>query len=104
MTFPLQSVPLQSIATACAALLAVLALIWVASRAARLGGIAARRNPTGLLKVQETVALDPRRRLHLLGCDGRRVLLLTGGGQDIVVGWLPERAASEPAQPERTGP
>ena len=25
---------------------------------------------------------------HLIKCDGRRVLLLTGGAHDVVVGWL----------------
>jgi flagellar protein FliO/FliZ len=38
--------------------------------------------------VQDVLALDARRRLHLIRCDKRRVLLLTGGAEDIVVGWL----------------
>jgi flagellar protein FliO/FliZ len=42
------------------------------------------------LAVEEAVALDARRRLVLARCDGRRLLLVTGGGQDVVVGWLPE--------------
>lgn len=41
------------------------------------------------MRVQETVVLDPKRRLHLIECDGRRVVLMTGGTQDVVVGWLP---------------
>ena len=41
-----------------------------------------------MLPVQDVLALDPRRRLHLVRCDERRVLLLTGGAQDVVVGWL----------------
>lgn len=28
------------------------------------------------------------RRLVLVRCDGREALLLTGGAQDVVVGWL----------------
>lgn len=51
------------------------------------------RKPSGTaraLKVAETVALDPKRRIHLLDCQGKRVLLLTGGTQDLVVGWLPD--------------
>jgi flagellar protein FliO/FliZ len=82
-----------SVLSAIAALVAVLALIWLAGRAARFGGLA-RRPATGRsLVVQDVIALDVRRRLHLVQCDGRRVLLLTGGGQDVVVGWLdrPER-------------
>ena len=41
-----------------------------------------------LLAVQDMLALDPRRRLYLVKCDQRRVLLLVGGAQDVVVGWL----------------
>lgn len=51
------------------------------------------RKPHGTsrcLRVTETLALDPKRRVHLLECQGRRVLLLTGSTQDLVVGWLPD--------------
>jgi flagellar protein FliO/FliZ len=77
-----------SILTAIAALVAVLALIWVAGRVARFGGMARRPASGGVLAVQDVLALDARRRLHLISCDKRRVLLLTGGAQDVVVGWL----------------
>ncbi|HYZ22413.1 MAG TPA: flagellar biosynthetic protein FliO [Rhodopila sp.] len=43
-----------------------------------------------VLRLEETVALDPRRRLHLVTCGGRRLIVLTGGPQDISIGWLPE--------------
>ena len=76
-----------------AALLAVLALIWLAGRMARFGGMARRPASGGLLVVQDVLVLDARRRLHLVRCDERRVLLLTGGAQDVVVGWL------EPEEP-----
>lgn len=82
---------IPSIATAVVALLAVLALIWIASRAARVGGIGSRRTTGRLLQLEEAIALDQRRRLHLVSCAGRRVLLLTGGGHDLVVGWLSDR-------------
>lgn len=39
------------------------------------------------LFLKETIALDPRRRLHVVQCGQRQVVLLTGGGQDLVVGW-----------------
>jgi flagellar protein FliO/FliZ len=42
------------------------------------------------LTVRETIALDPRRRLHLVQCADRQVILLTGGAQDLVVGWVPD--------------
>jgi flagellar protein FliO/FliZ len=77
-----------SIVTAIAALAAVLALIWLAGRLARVGGIAQRPATGRLLAVEDVLALDARRRLHLVNCGQRRVLLLTGGAQDIVVGWI----------------
>jgi flagellar protein FliO/FliZ len=77
-----------SILTAIAALFAVLALIWLAGRAARFSGMAQRPASGRLLEVQDVIALDARRRLHVVKCEGRRVLLLTGGAQDVVVGWL----------------
>jgi flagellar protein FliO/FliZ len=79
---------LASILTAIAALIAVLALIWLAGRMARSTGIARRAAPGGSLAVLDVLALDARRRLHLIKCDDRRVVLLTGGGHDLVVGWI----------------
>jgi len=66
----------------------VLGLIWLAGRVARFGGMARRPAGGGALAVQDVLALDTRRRLHLIKCNERHVLLLTGGAQDIVVGWL----------------
>ncbi len=82
-----------TILSAAAALLAVLALIWLIGRIARFSGMARRPASGGLLVVQDVLVLDSRRRLYLVGCDKRRVLLLTGGAQDVVVGWL------EPGEP-----
>ena len=75
-----------------AALTVVLGLIYVASRAAKFSGLATRlpRDAAGQLAVRDVLILDPRRRLHLIRCEGRTALLMTGGPQDIVVGWLPE--------------
>jgi flagellar protein FliO/FliZ len=77
-----------SILTAVGALVAVLALIWLAGRMARFGGMAQRPAGGRMLTVQDVIALDTRRRLYLIKCQDRRVLLLIGGAQDIVVGWL----------------
>ena len=76
-------------------LAAVLGLIWGAQFLAR--GRFATLLPKGdaRLAAVQSLALDSRRRLHLVACDGRQVLLLTGGAQDVVVGWLP--AADETA-------
>ncbi len=84
--------------TAAAALAAVLALIWAAGRVARIVGPArAWRRAAGgrTLAIEETLALDQRRRLLLVRCERGRFLLLTGG-TDLVVGWLPETAGHEP--------
>jgi flagellar protein FliO/FliZ len=80
-------IPTASILTVTATLVAVLGLIWLVGRAARFGGLARRPASGGLLSVQDVIALDSRRRLYLIQCQDRRVLLLTGGGQDVVVGW-----------------
>jgi flagellar protein FliO/FliZ len=85
------TIPLATLLTAAAALAVVLAVLALVLRGARAAGVgrSGRR-----LAVEEALALDGRRRLVLLRCDGRHLLLLTGGGADVVVGWLPaeERA------------
>ncbi len=80
--------PFVTTLTALAALAVVLGLVWLASRAARWGGLAPRQTGARRLVVQDAIALDARRRLTLVRCDDRSVLLLTGGTQDVVVGWL----------------
>lgn len=42
----------------------------------------------GVLVIEQVLALDTRRRLVLVRCGGRRLLLLTGGAQDVSLGWL----------------
>jgi flagellar protein FliO/FliZ len=69
------------------ALAAVLALIWTLARGARAFGLAPAVGKR--LQTAEMLPLDGKRRLVLVRCDGREVLLLVGGPQDTVVGWLP---------------
>lgn len=71
---------------AAGALAAVLVLLALAARGWRWGGLADR--PGRRLVIQEMLALDSRRRVVVLRCDGRELLLLTGGGQDVLLGWL----------------
>ena len=79
---------LQTILTAGAALAAVLGAIVLAGRGARFMRLA--RPETGRrLAVREALTLDRTRRLLLVSCDGRDLLLLTGGSTDQVVAWLP---------------
>lgn len=75
---------------AAAALCAVVALILLASRGARMLGVAGRIRAGQRMAVTETIPLDARRRLHLVAVDGRTVMLLTGPDSSAVVGWLPE--------------
>ncbi len=72
--------------TAGLALTGVLAALVLVLRGLRAMGAA--RGSGRRLAVEEAVALDARRRLVLVRCDGRALLVLTGGAQDIVVGWL----------------
>lgn len=77
--------------TAATALAGILVALVLVLRGVRAAGLA-RGNRR--LSVEEAVALDARRRVVLLRCDGRNLLLLTGGAQDIVLGW-PEAPAED---------
>ncbi len=79
--------PLQTL-TAVGALGLVLGLVWLFARVVRAAGLARQPGARRLL-LREALALDRTRRLHLVACDGRDLLVLTGGGADVVVGWLP---------------
>jgi flagellar protein FliO/FliZ len=82
---------LSAILTAIAALAAVIAIILLVARFLRAHPIP--RNGAGVLTKRDVLSLDQGRRLHLISCAGRDVLLLTGGPQDLVVGWLPATEA-----------
>jgi flagellar protein FliO/FliZ len=90
---------LSSLLTAVAALVAVLALVWAGARAARFSGLAPRRSGARMLAVRDAIALDGRRRLLVVRCGARDVVLLTGGGQDVVVGWMPQQPPAGGGQP-----
>ena len=77
-----------SVLTAIAALSVVLALICLAGRLARFGGLTQRPNASRLLAVLDVLPLDTRRRLYLVKCERRTFLLLVGGSRDTVIGWL----------------
>ena len=90
------------------ALAVVLVLIWGLAAAARRFGLApaARVTATGGLglAVAASVALDPRRRAVLLRCGARHVLVLTGGPQDLLLGWVAEgNAPAIPTAAEKQG-
>jgi flagellar protein FliO/FliZ len=70
------------------ALIGVIVLIASAAKLFQLRGWQARTRPGRTLILQESIALDPRRRIHLVQCKQRQVLLLTGGATDLVIGWV----------------
>jgi flagellar protein FliO/FliZ len=81
----------QTTLLAALSLVGVLALIGLTAKllAHRVG--TARPRTGRALVLKETIAIDPRRRLHLVACGDRQVIVLTGGTHDLVVGWLPEK-------------
>lgn len=77
-----------SLITALIALAAVIGLVVLAGRLARATGLA--KSKVGQrLALRETIQIDRARSLRIVSCDGREVLLLVGGGSDVVLGWLP---------------
>lgn len=85
----------STIAVAIGALAIVLALLAIAQHLAARFKLPQRlTGATGTartLVVEQTLALDPRRRLLLIRCDDRRLLLLTGGPEDLLIGWVEPR-------------
>ena len=91
---------LHEILTIGSALVAVVAMILLVRVATRLLGPMTRGGAgQDKLALQATLALDPRRRLSLIRCEGHQLLLLTGGGADILLGWLPGTASPRADDP-----
>jgi flagellar biogenesis protein FliO len=79
---------LAALLTSAVALAGIVGLILLLGRALRHTTIGRPARQGRLLVVKDTLALDARRRLHLIQHGERSVLLLTGGETDIVVGWV----------------
>ena len=88
------NIPFNSMLTGVAALAIVLGLILFAAQAAKKTGLV-RQATAGRLTVRDTLVLDRVRRLHIVRCDGRELLILTGGTAEHFAGWLPEPAGGE---------
>jgi flagellar biogenesis protein FliO len=84
------------LAEAMAALGAVVLLILVVGRGARLLAAAQHADGQAPIRLRGTLALDTRRRLHLVEAEGRQALILTGGSQDLLLDWRRDGAAPEP--------
>ena len=79
---------LTMLLTSAAALAGIVGVILLIGRALRHTSLGKPRSSASLLILKDTIALDVRRRLHLVQHGNRAVLLLTGGETDVVVGWL----------------
>ena len=71
------------------ALVALGAVVLLAAVALRATMGATKPGGRRRLAVQEVLPLDPKRRLVLVRCDGRDLLLLMGGAGEVPIGWLP---------------
>ena len=78
----------QTILLVIGVLTGVIALIGGTAKLVQFSGWRAQRCVGRTLILRESIALDPRRRIHLVQCGHRQVVLLTGGGQDLVIGWM----------------
>ena len=68
-------------------ILALLALAgWAGRRQIARAGLDAGMSPAAL-RLRATLALDPRRRLHLVETDHGVALVLTGGTHDQIFAW-----------------
>ena len=79
---------MPTLLTPAGALGAVLLLSAGGARLRRAQGWTRHARPGATLALRESVVLDTKRRLHVVQCGGRQVVLLTGGAQDVVVGWI----------------
>jgi flagellar protein FliO/FliZ len=71
---------------AAASLAAVVVMAVLAGRLLR-GRLSLPSSPTSALRLRATLALDTRRRLHLVETDAGPVLILTGGATDCLLPW-----------------
>ncbi|GAB6969136.1 hypothetical protein JCM25156A_31750 [Komagataeibacter kakiaceti JCM 25156] len=53
-----------------------------------------RRRQTRHLAVVESLAIDQRRRISIIKCGGKKGLILTGGGNDVFLGWMEDEAGT----------
>lgn len=91
MTYNGVDLTAQSILTVVSSLAAIIAFIVLVTRLMRHRLMAVTGQTGRVLRLCETLPIDPKRRILLLECDGSRLLLLTGGSQDQVLGWIPAK-------------
>ena len=87
-------IPYTNIFSALVALATVVGLVLLVGRVARSVGLARAR--TGQrLALRDSIAIDRTRSLRIVSCDGRDLLILIGGGSDVMLGWLPPTETSQ---------
>ena len=82
---------LQSMLTGLLSLAGIIAFILLAARFMRHRLDTVALDPSKSLKLKETLAIDSRRRIHVIECEGHRALIMTGGPQDQFMGWVPSQ-------------
>jgi flagellar protein FliO/FliZ len=78
----------QTILLVVGVLIGVIVLIGAAAKLFQFTGWRPQPQAGRTLILRESIALDPRRRIHLVQCGQRQVVLLTGGSQDLLIGWV----------------
>lgn len=91
--------PMTDLLSAAGALALVIGLIVLLRFGSRFLGVARRPVATTKLTLAGQLALDGRRRLHLVGCGSGQVLVLTGGVTDVMLAW----PQAEPRAPQAPG-
>ena len=91
--------PMTDLVSAAGALTLVIGLILLLRFGSRFVGAGRRHAATSTLTLAGQLALDGRRRLHLVSCGSGQVLVLTGGVTDVMLAWpqvAPGPSATEP--------
>ncbi|WP_419730307.1 hypothetical protein [Lichenicola sp.] len=79
--------PMTDLLSAAGALALVIGLIVLLRFGSRFVGMGRLRPANTPLILAGQLALDGRRRLHLVGCGSGQVLVLTGGVTDVMLVW-----------------
>jgi flagellar protein FliO/FliZ len=81
--------PLSDMLSAAGALGLVIGLIALLRFGTRFLGSRTGASRDSRLSLAAHLAVDGKRRLLLVQCDGGQVLLLTGGASDVMLAWTP---------------
>ncbi len=89
--------PLSDMLSAAGALGLVIGLIVLLRFGARFLGSRPGGSRDSRLMLAAQLAVDGKRRLLLVQCDGGQVLLLTGGASDVMLAWTPGAGVAPPS-------